>query len=193
LLSPFPAAAQTGFDGLCALFLQQERTELEDLELAVELDETRLAVAQEIFVLVDGLWQNDLFERLPYLGVKHRRDVAEISLERAHRRLDRQRAVVEQYRLACSGTAVQDPAAEGDADMEDLRLRYVEADCAVRALDVAAFETDLTYYQEVLRGARDLRLNDIASRQQVLFAEQDVQVTLDQLDQARQRTARCGQ
>ena len=56
---------------------------------------------------------------------------------------------------------------------------------------MAAFEVDLEYYQEILQSARDLRLNDIASRQQVLFAEQDVQLTLKQLGLARQRAARC--
>jgi len=43
----------------------------------------------------------------------------------------------------------------------------------------------------MLQSAHDLRQSDIASRQQVLFAEQDVQLTLQQLELARRRAARC--
>ena len=193
LLGPLPVVAQEGFAGLCPLFLQQEQTELEDLELAIQQDETRLEVAEEIFVLLDGLWQNDLVERLPYLGVKHRRDAEKISLERARRRLDRQQAVVEQYRLACSTPLGQEQVSDDRRALEEAYQRYLDADCELRVLDVAVFEVDLEYYQEILQSAVDLRQSDIASRQQVLFAEQDAQLTLTQLEQARQRTARCQQ
>lgn len=193
LLFPRPVAAQDGFAGLCPLFLQQRQIELEDFELAAALDEVRLEVAEEIFVLIDGLWQNDLVERLPYLGVKHRRDVAEIDLERARRRLGRQQAVVEQYRLACSAPSAQEQTSDDRRTLEAAHRRYLDADCDLRTLDVALFEVDLEYYQEILESAVDLRQNDIASRQQVLFAEQDVESTLKQLEQARQRLARCRQ
>ncbi len=190
---PLPAGAQDGFAGLCPLFLQQEQTELEDLELAVQLDEIRLGVAEEIFALLDGLWQNDLVERLPYLGGKHRRDVAALSLDRTRRQRARQQAVIDQYRLVCSAPSSGTQSADDRQALERARERYLDADCAVRELDVAAFEVDLAYHQEVLESARDLRRSDIASRQQVLFAEQDMQTTLDELEQARQRTARCRQ
>jgi hypothetical protein len=193
LLHPLPVVAQDGFAGLCPLFLQQMQTELEDLELAFQLDETQLEVAEEIFVLVDGLWQNDLFERLPYLSVKHRRDAAEVSLELARRRVGRQQAVVEQYRLACSARSAQEQTSDDRRALEEAHRRYLDADCQVRVLDVAVFEVDLEYHQEILTGARDLRQSDIASRQEVLFAERDVELTLKQLAQARQRTARCQQ
>lgn len=193
LMGPLPVVAQEGFAGLCSVFLQQEQTELEDLELAIQQDETRLGVAEEIFVLLDDLWQNDLVGRLPYLGVKHRRDAAEINLERDRRRLSRQQAVVEQYRLACSVPLDREQVPDDRRALEEAYQRYLDADCELRMLDVAVFETDLEYHQEILRSALDLRQSDIASRQQVLFAEQDVQLTLKQLDQARQRRARCEQ
>ena len=193
LLRPLPVDAQDGFAGLCPLFLQQMQTEREDLELAVQTDETLLEVAEEIFDLVDGLWQNDLFERLPYLGVKHRRDVAALGLELAQRRLGRQQTVVEQYRLACSVPSEQEQTSDDRRALEEAYQRYLDADCEVRVLDEAVFELDLEYHQEVLASARDLRQSDIASRQEVLFAERDVELTLQQLEQARQRTARCRQ
>lgn len=192
LLRPLPAAAQDGLAGLCPLFLQQQQTEMEDLELAVQQDETRLAVAEEIFVLLDGLWQNDLVGRLPYLGAKHRYDAAEINLQRTRRQLDRQHASLEQYRLACSASTGEETADDRRA-LDEAHQRYVDADCDLRGLDVNLFEVDLDYYQEVLDSAADLRQSDIASRQQVLFAEQDLQLTLERLEQASQRAARCRQ
>jgi hypothetical protein len=191
LLHPLPVEAQEGFAGLCPLLLQESRTELEDLELAAQMDATRLEVAEEVFVLLDGLWRNDLVQRLPYLSVKHRRDVAKASLEIARRRVDRQQAVVEQYRLACSAPSEQERSSDDRRSIEEVHERYLDADCEIRVLEVAAFEVDLEYYQEILQSARDLRLNDIASRQQVLFAEQDVQLMLKQLELARQRATRC--
>jgi hypothetical protein len=193
LLSPLPAAAQGDLTGLCALFLQQQQTELEDFELAVEADETRLQVAEELFGLLDDLWRNDIAERLFYLGVKHRRDAADVNLQRSRRLLERQQAAVEQYRLACSVPTAQEGTSGDRPSIDEANRRYLEADCELRALDVTAFEVDLEYYQEVLEGARDLRQHDVASRQQVLFAEQDLQLTTQQLEQAMQRWARCRQ
>jgi len=193
LLPAPPAMAQDGFDGLCPLFLQQERTELEDLELAVQLDETRLVVDEEIFVLLEGLWQNDLVGRLPYLSAKHRRDVAENGVELARRRIDRQQATVEQYRLVCSAAPEHEQTSDDRRALEEAHQRYLDADCRVRTLDVTVFEIDLEYRQEVLESAVDLRQGDIASRQQVLFAEEDTRVTLKQLELARLRAARCRQ
>lgn len=192
LALPSPAAAQQGFDGLCTLFLHQQRIELEDLEVTVLEAEEHLRVSEEIFELVDELWRNDLFERLPYLNVKHRRDTARISLERTQRQVDRQRAVIDQYELACSASSRQ-PASGERGTIEEALQRYIEADCAVRQLEVALFEVDMEYNNGVLLSSRDLRQSDIASRQQVLFAEQDVEVSGYRLEQARQRAARCQQ
>jgi len=193
LLCPLPAAAQDGFAGLCSLFSHQQQIELEELELAVQLDETRLVVAEEIFVLLDSLYQNDLVGHLPYLGAKHRYDAAELNVQQAQARRRRQLAVARQYQLACSATEEQDQGTDGSRTLDEARQRYVDADCELRVIDVELFEIDLEYYQELLASAADLRQSDIASRQQVLFAEEDVQVTLEQLQLARQRAGRCGQ
>ena len=193
LLLPLPAVAQDGFAGLCPLFLQQGQMELEDLELAIQMEDTRLQVAEEIFVLMDGLYQNEIVERLPYLSVKNSRDVAAVGLELARRRVDRQQAAVEQYRLACSAPAEQERTSDERRTLEEAYERYLEADCEVRALDVTVFEVDLEYRQIILESSLDLRQNDIASRQDVLRAERDVQLTTQQLELARRRVARCRQ
>lgn len=191
LLRSLPVVAQDGFAALCPFLLQERQTELDDLELAIGLDETRLEVAEEILVLLDGLWKNDLVERLPYLQVKHHRDVAEVSLERARRRLDRQLAVVEQYRLVCSAPSTQERTPDDRSALEQAYQRYLDADCEVRVLDAKVIEVNLGHHQENLKSALDLHENDIASRQQVLLAERDVALMLKELEQARQRAARC--
>jgi hypothetical protein len=193
VVSPLPAAAQEGFEGLCSLLRLQHRLELEDLELEVQHDETRLRVAEELYALVEGLWQNDIMERLPYMGVKHRRDAALVSLELSRQELERQHAIFDQYELACAPPSEEQRSSEGGGSIEEAFARYEVADCAVRELEVRAFEVDLEYYNEVLDASQSLRLNDVASRQQVLFAERDVEVTEQQLAQARRRVERCRQ
>ena len=191
LLAPLPALAQDGLAALCPFLLQETQTDLDDLELAIQLDETRLLLAEEIFVLLDGLWQNDAVERLTYLEGKHHRDVAEVSLERARQRLVRQHAVLEQYRLVCSAAFAEEPAPKKQPALERAYQRYLEADCEVRALDVKVVEVNLGHHQENLKSILELRANEIASRLQVLLAERDVELMLKELEQARQRSARC--
>ncbi len=192
-LYPLPAAAQESFAELCPLLLHQTRTELEDLELSIQQEETRLVVAEEVFVLLDGLWQNDLVSRLPYLGAKHRRDAAAIALDLARMRFERQSVVVEQHRLACGEPTEDEPSPGERPTREEIYERYAEADCAIRELEVTAFEIDLEYDEEVLQSALDLRQSDIASRQQVLFSDRDLQLTRQRLEQARERATRCRQ
>ena len=189
LLAPLPALAQDGLAALCPFLVQETQTDLDDLELAIQLDETRLELAEEIFVLLDGLWKNDAVERLTYLEGKHHRDVAKVSLDRARQRLVRQHAVVEQYRLVCSAGFVEEQ--EKQRAVEQAYQRYLEADCEVRALDVAVVEVNLGHHQENLQSILELRANEIASRLQVLLAERDVELMLKELEQARQRSARC--
>ncbi len=190
LLGQLPVLAHDGLAELCPFFLHDRQTELDDLELAIQLDETRLELAEEIFALLDGLWKNDAVERLIYLEGKHHRDVAKVNLERDRRRLERQQAVVEQYRLACSAFT-EEGAPDKHRALEQAYQRYLEADCEVRALDVAVIEVNLGHHQENLKSTLDLRENEVASRQQVILAKRDVELMLKQLEQARQRAARC--
>jgi hypothetical protein len=73
----------------------------------------------------------------------------------------------------------------------ELDRRYREADCKVRALDIAVVEVNLAHHRENLASVLDLRENDVASRQQVILAERDVELMLKRFEQARQRAARC--
>lgn len=187
--APGSATAQEGFPALCALLTHQARIELEDLELAVATDVTRLEVDERIFALLDELWQNELIERLIYQAVKHRRDSSAISVQVGQARVSRQQAVLEQHRLACREAGAGDTS----ASLADLQAGYDTADCSIRQLEVQQFEVDLAYQQEVLTSARNLRQSDIASVQQVLTAERDVDLTQQRLELAMERAARCAE
>jgi len=191
LLTPMSAAAQEGFNSLCPLLLQQTGVELEDLAVVVQNEQTRLAVDEEIFSLVDDLWQNDLIERLPYLSVKHRRDVAAVNVQQSKARHERQQASVDQYRHVCLTSSDTEESPEDSGTIEEARERYFAAECRLRSLDVSAFEIDLEYQQVLLDSQMNLRQNDIASRQQVAYAERDVALTTQQLELARRRVELC--
>jgi len=75
--------------------------------------------------------------------------------------------------------------------LEQAYRRYREADCEVRALDISFAEVELEHLRENLASVRALRADDIASQQQVILAEYDVDLMLKQLEQAQQRAARC--
>ena len=188
-----PVLAHDGLDALCPFLLQERQIELDNLELAVQLDQTRLGVAEEIFVLLDGLWDNDAVERLTYLAGKHHRDTARVSLERARRRVERQQAVVEQYRLVCSTAVEEQLSSEKRRGLEQAYRRYREMDCEVRALDIEVIEINLEHHRENLASILDLLENEVASRHQVILEERDVELMEKQLEQSRQRAARCRQ
>ncbi len=190
LLLPGPAAAQEGFEGLCTMLLDQARVELEDLELAVQVHREEALLAEEVSEMADRLWQDGVLALVAPLGAQYRRDSARVVLELAERMVDRQRAVLDQHELACWDSATREvPAELGTIDQA--RQRYLDADCAVRELEVALGGMDLEYQDEAMSRSRSLIQNDIVPRQQILFTERDVNVARYRLQVARQRAARC--
>lgn len=186
-----PAAAQEGLEALCPLLLQERQAELDDLELAIRLDETQLKLAEELFSFQDGLWKEDMTERLVYLTAKHHRDLAQASLERSKKRLERQKAVLDQYQLVCGPTAQRMTAQERQQAIDKAQERYLVADCRVRALDVKVIEVNMEHHEENLKSANNLRRDAIASREQVMFAERDVEMMTKELEHAKKRATGC--
>lgn len=180
------AAADEAAHPICPLVQHRERVDAEERELEVELAETRLAAAASIFDLVDQLWKNDAVERLLYLAAKHDRDVAEIEVTRQRLLLKRQEAAVEQFTLVCSP-----PAAGHAARLDEARRRYAQADCHRIGKDLAIAEVDLAYRGEVLASLRDLRENDVGTRQDVIRAERDVEMARQRVDLQRRRVDEC--
>jgi hypothetical protein len=183
---PAPRAGDA-VDPICRVLLLEERSEREDLELAVELADSELTAAQEIFELLDALRKNDAVERLLFLTGKHDRDAARLERERSALLLERQDALIEQVRLLC-----KDVSAGGEGSAYDRAyVRYLKADCGRLSKEAAIADVDLAYRREVLASVRDLRQNNVATRQDVILAERNVATARQRLDSGRVRTERC--
>jgi len=174
ILSAVPtisAATADDVEPICALILHQERGELENWELAVDLAESRLAAAESIFKLVDALWKEELIERFFHLTAKHSLDVAVIDVKRHAFLLKRQEAFTEQLAIICSPPGNN----ENNARREAAHRRYLQADCDRIGEDLAIAEVDLAYSDEYLANVKNLRENGVATAQQVILAEEGVE------------------
>jgi hypothetical protein len=190
-ISPSVSLCDDPSHPFCRLLLQEERNEREDLELAVDLAASDLAAAEQIYQLFEGLWKNDAVERLLYLRGKHARDVAKLDHERLLLLLDRQDALIVQLRLACSESSSGELSKDERLAYDRAHARYLKADCGRLTKEIAIAQVDLTYMQEFLNSVRDLRENDVATRQDVILAERDVEQARKRLEQGGLRTARC--
>jgi hypothetical protein len=190
-LSPTVSLCDDPSHPFCRLLLLEERNEREDLELAVDLAASDLAAAEQIYQLFEGLWKADAVERLLYLRGKHSRDVSKLDHERLLLLLERQDALIDQLRLACSETSSEKLSQDERSAYDRAHARYLKADCGRLTKETAIARVDLTYLQEVLHSVRDLRENDVATRQEVIVAERNVEQARKRLAQGGLRTARC--
>jgi hypothetical protein len=175
----------------CRLLLREEAGEREDLELAVELAASERVATEEIFGLLDGLWKNDAVQRLVYLAGKHDRDVAKLAYERQGLLLERQDALIDQLRLVCGETPSEDLSESDRLAYDRAHARYLKADCGRLAKQTEMARVDLAYRQELLESMRDLRENDVATRQDVILAERDLAKARQRLEQGGPRVERC--
>ncbi len=177
---------------ICRLVLQQEQVERDDLNLGLQLALTQVQAAERIHTLVEGLWKKDAIQRIVYLRAKHDRETAVIDHDRARLLLERQEAALEQYRLVCgaySGDGTMSEPARRAAS-EAIR-RYRSADCDVLAADERRAGADLSFFEEVLLSARDLRASDVGTEQDVILAERDVEMARKRQEDTRARVTRC--
>ena len=184
LIVSLPAAAADSPHVICPLVLQQERVNREERELAVEIAEARLAAEESIFSLVDQLWNNDAVERIVYLTSKHVRDVAEIEVKRRQLLLKRQEAEVEQLEITCSSQG-------SSADFESAHRRYLQADCHRIGKELAIAELDLAFLSEFLASVQDLRKHGVATAQDVIRAERDVEMARKRVERHGPRVQEC--
>ncbi len=185
------ATADETVPAICPLILHQERVDGEERELAVELAESRLTAATASFTLVEELLENDAVERMVYLTVKHDHDVAEIELKRQRLLLKRKEAEIDQYASVCSPAGSDETEADRRAGFDDARRRYLQADCHRIGKELAIAEVDLAYRSEVLASVRDLRKHAVATRQDVIRAELDVDMARKRVEDQRRRVQEC--
>ena len=185
-----PLIAEDPSHPLCRLLLREEQAERDDLELEVGLAGAELTAAEEIFKLLDQLWKDDAVERILFLAGKHDRDAAK--LEQEHRALlvERQDALIDQYRLLCDAPSGE-IAEERRAAVERTYQRYLGLECDRLAKEVAIARVDLAYRQEVLVSVRDLRENSVATRQDVVLAERNVELARKRNEHGSRRVENC--
>jgi hypothetical protein len=167
------ALAENATNPLCTLVQREERLHLEAYELESGRADTRLAAEEQIFTLVDALWKDGLIERITHLKAKHDRDVARIDVDRRQLLLKRQQAVIEIYENYCS-TSVDGKTRA--ARLEKANKDFAQADCHRIGKDLAIAEADLAFDTEWLTSVVDLRENGVATAQDVIYAERDVEI-----------------
>jgi len=93
-----------------------------DLENTLNLMESERKILTEI---------GDAIARMTYLEAKYDRDAARLALERADLVLQRQEALIEQYRIVCEDRADGEAAEEAARRIDRAHGRYRKAHCAV--------------------------------------------------------------
>lgn len=186
LLGTAPAAAQETRPLLCDLVIHAERAELEDARLETELARSSVAAFGEVFRLIDGLWKIEAIDRMSFLRAKHDYDAAKLGLERADLLLKRQQALIEQYELVCDRSA-----AERSKALARAHERYLRADCDQQVKAAEAAKVNLEFRRAYLASILDLRSGDVATRQQVILAELDVELEEHRLADALRRVEKC--
>jgi hypothetical protein len=185
--------ADDGVPLICSLTLYQETVNGEEIAVDVDLAESELTAAAAILALVEELLALDeeAVERILLLGVEHDRDVAELELKRQRLLLERKEAEIDQYENVCLPADPDESASDRRARLDDARRRYLQADCHRIGKELAIAEVNLAYDSEVLISVRDLRVNRVATEQQVIRAERDVEMAGKRVEHHRRRVQAC--
>lgn len=173
--------------------LEEERQERDGVSLLLDLARSELVAAEEVYGLLARLWEDDAVERLRYLTGKHQRDSAAIEVERLEQMLAQQEAVIEQYQLICDAASSGSQSDEQRQAIDRAWQRYRRAQCETRARELALAEINLAYHLEVLASFRDLREHDVATRQDIVYSERDVEMSRKTLAQAKRLFESCRQ
>lgn len=191
LVGPGAGAGEAILRADCRVVLEEERQDRDVVALELDLARSELVAAEEVFGLLDRLWKSDATERLRYLSGKHQRDRTSITVERLENLLEQQEALIEQYQLICDADGSKAKTEEERRSIDKAWQRYRAAQCEVRMREVALAEVDLAYRLEVLASFRDLREHDVATRQDIVYSERDVEMSRKQLAQAKRLVAGC--
>ena len=185
-----PMMADKPLPALCDLVLEEEQIEMEEFRLDLDLARSGLAAYEEIYQLIEELWENDATERMIYLEARYDRDAARVSLERAVLIVVRQLALIEYYRAACrppEGSEVGAPAGA----LREIRSRYVEAHCKSLEKAVEASGIRLTFKRQLAESIHELRDGRVATRPDVILADLAVEQEEKRLEDAKTRTEIC--
>jgi hypothetical protein len=186
-----PVAAQNLPAAFCDLAIHDERSQLEDAQIAVDLAKSDFATYEKIFKMIESLYGADTVPRMEYLKAKYDRDAAKLELEAADLSLERQTALVEQYRLICRAGNSGDGLQDKTSAIRGAYLHYIRADCSSLAKTIEAAATKLEFNREYLERTLGLRRDNFATYTQVILAELNVELQEKSLADAKRRTASC--
>jgi hypothetical protein len=184
-----PARSQEFPVSICDVAIHEEIVELQDYRNTVDLAVSNYEAYLKIFKMIEGLHEGNTIPRMDYIKAKYDRDAAELELERSNLILERQAALVEQYRLACGMTETDEKEIAAAIDKEYLKYRRADCDSLAKGVEVAA--TNLEFNREYLKNIRNLRNENFATRTQVVLAELDVELEEKNLADTQRRTAAC--
>jgi hypothetical protein len=189
--SAMPVTAQDLPASVCEVVIHDELAELEDARINIDLAKSTFAAYEKILQMLESLWAAGTVPRMDYLKAKYDRDAAKLALEASDLILERQAALVEQYRLICNGAGSGSGTKERASAIRKAYVRYRRADCSslAKAIEVAA--TKLEYNREFLKKTLELRREKFATNTQVILAELDVEHEEKSLADAKHRTATC--
>ncbi len=181
--------AQSLEDSVCGLGIYDENSELEDSRIAVDRSRSRYEAYEKIFRMIEGLWDGRAIPRMEYIKAKYDQDAARLDLERNSFMLERQAALVEQYRLICR--RLQGSGSGLEQELRDAHLRYRKADCDALAKGIEVAAANLEYNREYLANILRLRKENFATDVQVVLAELDVELEEKSLADAERRASVC--
>jgi hypothetical protein len=194
---PMSVVAESSSDDwlrfVCETGIREEQLELDDARLEVDLSGQALAAYEEIYSQIAQLWEQDAIERMVYLEARYDRDAARLALERAGLLLERQEALIEQYRIVCGQTGARGDAARTKQELDRQIEAYREADCEARAKAVEVAKVNLAFDREWLASILELREADVATRPQVILAELELEQEQVRLADAERRARICRQ
>ena len=177
-----PAAAETAATQTCSLLVSEARFDLEDLREQEHLTTIRLAADQAIFELIEPLWKAQSIERLRFLAAEYDRDRARLSVRRAAVATNRAAAKLEVLEGGCE---IASTSGEKSPDgFEALGCELVR-----KRKDMAAL--NLTYRKEVLEGTEQLRRLELATAQELIQAQYDLDLAKSRLRSHASRLSEC--
>ena len=141
--------------------------------------------------MIEGLWEAKTIPRMDYIKAKYDRDAAQLELERADLILERQAALLEQYRLICDSAGSEKEIQERERAIRKAYLKYRWADCGSQDKAIKVAMTNLEYNREYLKNILKLRREKFATNTQVILAELDVELEEKSLADAKPRAATC--
>jgi hypothetical protein len=186
-----PSSAQDVPTPVCDVTIYKELSELADARAAVDLARSDFSAYEKIFDMITGLWNAGTIPEMDYLKAKYDRDGAKLTLEKNDLTLERQGALVEQYRLICKGTLAGSGTQDRKSAIRKAFLQYSRADCNSLAKGIEIAANNLEYNRQYLKKIVKLRRDKFATNTQIILAELDVEREEKSLADAKRRNETC--